>query len=75
MGSKRGKHRSVAVIAAAFLVQAAGVAMATEEPAYEVVASHGDVEIRRYQPMILAETRVDSRFEEADCVPGTYLSN
>jgi hypothetical protein len=65
MGFKTGKHRSVAVIAAALLVQAAGVAMATEEPAYEVVSSHGDVEIRRYQPMILAETRVDSQFEEA----------
>ena len=65
MGSKRGKHRAGAVAAAALLVQAAGVVMATEEPAYEVVSSHGEVEIRRYEPMILAETRVDSQFEEA----------
>jgi hypothetical protein len=65
MGSRKGKYCSVAVIAAAVLVQVTGVAMATEEPAYEVVSSHGDVEIRRYQPMILAETRVDSQFEEA----------
>ena len=65
MGFKTGKHRSFAVIAAAVLVQLTGVAMAIEGPAYEVVSSHGDVEIRRYEPMILAETRVDSQFEEA----------
>ncbi|MCW8984183.1 MAG: heme-binding protein [Thermoanaerobaculales bacterium] len=30
-----------------------------------IVADHGDFEIRRYAPMILAETRVDSDFEKA----------
>jgi hypothetical protein len=54
--------RSAAV---AVLLLGAGVAVAIEEPAYEVVARHGDVEIRRYQPMILAETRVEADFEGA----------
>ncbi|MEJ2580246.1 MAG: heme-binding protein [Acidobacteriota bacterium] len=42
-----------------------GAAVATEEPDYEVVASHGDFEVRRYEAMILAETWVESEFEKA----------
>ena len=41
------------------------VAVAIEEPEYEVLRSHGDFEIRRYEAMIIAETRVDSEFEKA----------
>jgi hypothetical protein len=39
--------------------------MAVEEPEYEVLKSHGDFEIRRYEAMIVVETRVDSEFEKA----------
>jgi hypothetical protein len=61
---KRGWFGLVA-LAAFFGVAFPGLAMAIEEPEYEVVATHGDVEIRRYAPMILAETRVDADFEGA----------
>jgi hypothetical protein len=49
----------------AMVLLTSGVVMAVEEPEYETVADHGDFEIRRYAPMILAETRVDSDFEKA----------
>ena len=42
-----------------------GAAMATEQPSYDVVAEHETFELRRYAPMILAETEVDGGFERA----------
>jgi hypothetical protein len=43
----------------------AEVAVAIEEPKYDVLRSEGEFEIRRYEAMIIAETRVDSDFENA----------
>jgi hypothetical protein len=40
-------------------------AMAVEEPAFEVIESDGAFEIRRYKPMLIAETFVDGDMDEA----------
>ena len=39
--------------------------MAVEEPKYEVLESFGDIEIRMYGPMVIAETEVVGDFGEA----------
>ena len=42
-----------------------GVAVATEQPKYEVLEQYGNVELRRYQPMLIAETWVDGSMSNA----------
>ncbi|MFM8270098.1 MAG: SOUL family heme-binding protein [Pseudomonadota bacterium] len=39
--------------------------MAVEEPKYEVLESFGDVEIRQYPPLVIAETVVEGDFGSA----------
>ncbi len=52
-----------AALATSLLLTAGVAALATEEPAYEVVKKHPDFELRRYGPTLLAETTVNGDFD------------
>ena len=49
----------------AFMTLSSGGAMATEEAKYELVHQEGDFQVRQYEAHIVAETIVDSEFEDA----------
>ncbi len=42
-----------------------GAAMAVEEPTYSVESKNPNYEIRNYAPVVVAETKIDSNFENA----------
>jgi hypothetical protein len=42
-----------------------GSAMALEEPKYEVIQADGNFEIRKYAPLLVAETLIDGDMDEA----------
>ena len=57
-----------AALVALLLTLPGGETMAIEEPAYETIRQGPDVELRRYRPILLAETQVSGDF---DAVGGT----
>jgi hypothetical protein len=59
------KRASKLLLGFAVLSVLMGGAMANEEPRYELVKKEGDFEVRRYQPMIIAEVLVTGALSEA----------
>ena len=47
------------------LVLVSGVAMAIEQPKYRVIEKVGNIQVRQYEPMIVARTHVSGSFEGA----------
>jgi effector-binding domain-containing protein len=59
------KQASKLFLGFAALSMVMGVAMANEEPRYDLIKKEEDFELRRYQPMIIAEVLVTGTLSEA----------
>ncbi|MCA1733121.1 MAG: heme-binding protein, partial [Acidobacteria bacterium] len=57
------------------LLLLSGELMATEQPRYEVLRRDGNLELRRYEPYIVAEIEVRASFEEAGSAAFRPLAN
>jgi len=55
------KHQALVLLALLYT----GVAMAVEEPEYIVIEKSGDLELRTYRPMVVAETIVSGSLDQA----------
>ena len=63
MFSKAPVNRLATLIVAAALLASAPPTMATEQAPYSVVKQYPEFELRRYPPLLVAETRVHGDFE------------
>ena len=52
--------RTLALLALPALLLGGDIAMAIEEPNFEVIETVDDIEYRRYQPFVIAQTIVDT---------------
>jgi hypothetical protein len=48
-----------------FIMISTGEVMATEQAKYQLITQDDDIELREYEPHVVAETEVDSDFEDA----------
>jgi len=55
----------ILVLSSVLLLAVSGASMAADEPVHTVVRSEGDIEIRAYAPMIVAEVEVSGDREQA----------
>ena len=59
------KQLNIFVVGLLFGLLCTGSAMALEEPKYEVIQADGNFEIRKYAPLLVAETLIDGDMDEA----------
>ena len=57
--------RSLIAVAAAVFTLAGNIALAYEQPDYNVISQTEDYEVRRYEPFVIAETTVRDDFDGA----------
>lgn len=65
MATARAQRAFLSGALGALLLTGAVNVAATEEPAFEMLARIGEVEIRRYAPYVVAEVDVEESFEDA----------